>query len=192
MRREKLIISNRDIDVNLGMLVYGSPELYIGDYVEHYKQGVNNFTVYEISIDGNIATESFCSSLKEEYKYCKAGEILNYILCKESLSTLDAVNIIKNELGNVLISHAGLKDSSAHTCQFISIICKERLKLPLKFKLKVGEGTIILCFTKYGNVRIRRGYLKGNKFIIKLRLRKYEENIVNNLLENLKKSLVPN
>ncbi len=91
------------------------------------------------------------------------GPYSYYLLRKENMNTLDAIEIIAKKLGinRKYVGFAGMKDKKAITEQFISFhnIGKERVdKLDIK--------GVFLSYVGCGKERITLGMLKGNHFDI--------------------------
>jgi len=113
-------------------------------------------------------------------KFDNNGEYCYFLLKKNSLTTLDAIRIISNELKIPIknINCAGNKDKNAVTEQYISI--KEKTKtLEKDFSLK----NIELKFLGRGKERIYIGKLLKNEFEITIR------NLINADIAKLKNNI---
>ncbi len=156
-----IVKCDRDLDVKVGLLVYARPEIYIGNYFKHSK-GPNSFYVYEVSIDARIADPN---ALKPASIICREGEIVEFLLCKEHISTIDAVNYASKEL-KLKLTYAGLKDSEAYTCQFVRALCTNEVKLNSHYSL-LNNRIRLYTISKAGEL-LSRGSLLGNYFKILL------------------------
>ena len=134
-----------------------------------YRQKLSDFVVEEIA----------------NHKVLKTGKYKLYILEKEGRETFGLLDLISNTNQIPLneIGIAGLKDTYAHTKQYITI--------PSKFKLKDMQN-VKFKFLGFLNSPIRLGDLSGNKFIITVReIGSYE---IEHLLKNVKSVIygIPN
>jgi len=193
MKRSDVLLSKNVLDVKLGLLIYSAPEVYVGEYVRDFTPNPSNFQVREVGLNGLPANTSLCIS-SSEYIQCKKGEVLLYVLCKEYLSTLEAIDIVRKLLNVRHVSYAGLKDTSASTCQYITIKCSNAKELPAKVSKHINERKkLILCFISKSETVLRRGYLNGNEFAINLQVRDgYEDEVIYVLRNNLSKALFLN
>lgn len=156
-----IIKSDRDLDIKVGLLVYARPEIYVGKYFKHSKSP-KSFYVYEVSIDARIADPD---TLKPASIICRNGEVVEFLLCKEGISTIDAANYASKEL-KLKLTYAGLKDSEAHTCQFVRALCTSEVRLNPHYSLL--DDKVRLYTIGRASELLFRGSLFGNYFKILL------------------------
>ncbi len=193
MRKVDILLSRNELDVELGLLIYSTPSVYVGNYVHDFIPYPLNFQVREIGFNNLPANTTLCN-LESNHIECKKGEVLLYILCKEHLSTLEAINIAKKILGVHHIGYAGLKDTSASTCQYVTIKCRENREIPTKVSKHISEKKgLILCFVSKSPSILKRGHLLGNEFTIRLRVKNgYEDLVATTLRSKLSRTLFLN
>ena len=147
------------LDRSLGIYYYLYDDLYLGDVVTHIKSPVT-FKVYEVSLDGSIASLEDCI-----YDYPgPKGKYVHLIMCKEGLDTIQAIHVVRRVV-NAHVYYAGLKDADSYSCQYLSV------KFNRIRSRYYDLGRIKLCITGYGDYVIKRGYLLGNIFYVGLDLR---------------------
>jgi len=156
-----IIRCERDLDVKVGLLVYARSEVYLDNYFKHIK-GPSTFHVYEVSIDARIADPD---ALKSTDVVCKNGEVIEFLLCKERVSTIDAVNYASKKL-KLKLTYAGLKDSEAFTCQFVRALCTGEVRLSSRYSLL--DGRVRLYTVGKTSEILHRGSLLGNYFRVLL------------------------
>ncbi len=191
-----------DLDRKVGMLVYARPDVYVGNYLE-FRQSSMTFIVKEVGINGLVADISLCLN-SSDLRHKLEDLLLKHkysllIMCKDNLSTFDAVSVVSKALGSAKAGFAGLKDTNAYTCQFITV---ESTYLPRLARLVRGVvaefrylgGRVWVCATELGlNTNLRRGDLLGNSFTIKLLLKPGKSfDDVKEVLNNLRNALLPN
>lgn len=152
-------LATRELDVSIGMLVYAAPEAYVPG-VTHRKSH-DTFSVTEVYLTGEDAASTSCV---DEVPTCSGKRTPIYVLCKSGIPTQEAVTAIRASLPFVRsVGYAGLKDTDARACQFISVRCVGEARLPPRLE---GRG-FSACFTgRYG--WLRRGDLLGNRFSVLL------------------------
>ena len=188
-----IVKSVRDLDIKIGLLVYARPEVYVGKYFRHYKSQ-NSFHVYEVSLDARIADPKI---LKHVNVTCRSGEAVEFVLCKEGLSTIDAVSYAEKAL-KLKLTYAGLKDAEARTCQFVRALCIDERELDSQYILLRNKNRIELYTVGKTGEPLARGSLLGNFFIILLNFvgstREYDEALraLGNVAEILPKLSLPN
>lgn len=148
-------LATRELDVRVGMLVYAAPEAYVSGVT--HRKGPDTFSVTEVYLTGEDADPASCV---EEAPTCSSRRTPIYVLCKSGIPTPEAVEAIRASLPFVRsVGYAGLKDADARACQFISVRCVGKARLPPGLE---GRG-FSACFTgRYG--WLRRGDLLGNRF----------------------------
>lgn len=102
------------------------------------------------------------------YEPCGAGDHVYFRVEKRGMSTHDAARRLAQALGKRPndAGIAGLKDVQAVTRQWISF---EHIKDEQATAVDLGPQARVLEFRRHGN-KLRMGHLKGNRFIIRLRL----------------------
>lgn len=148
------MINAPPLDKSLGIYYYLYDDLYLGGIVTHVKSPAT-FKVYEVSLDGSIASLEGCI-----YDYLSPkGKYVYLIMCKEGLDTIQAIHLVRR-IFNTSIYYAGLKDADSYSCQHLSI------KADHVRNKYYDLGRIKLCVSGYGDYAVRRGYLLGNIFYI--------------------------
>jgi len=145
------------LDKFVGMTVYGRPEVYIDSGIT-FKFTPTSFKVFEVGDDGSVALP--LSNAEGEY-ICKHRESVRYVLCKVSVSTKDAVDALMRVIG-VKAGYAGLKDTNAFACQYVTVKCRPGLHLRKKYVLL--DGAARFYFKDVRQFMIKRGDLEGNVF----------------------------
>ncbi len=191
-----------ELDRKVGMLVYARPDIYVGDYLD-FRQSSMTFIVKEVGIDGLVADISLCLN-SSDLRHKLEDLLLKYrysllIMCKDNLSTFDAVSVVSQALGSAKVGFAGLKDTNAYTCQFITVESTYLPRLARLIRGAVAEfrylgGRVWVCATELGlNTNLRRGDLLGNSFTIKLLLKPSKSfDDIKEVLNNLRNALLPN
>jgi len=188
-----IIKSVNELDIKVGLLVYARPEVYIGKYFRHIKSR-KSFLVYEVSLDARVADPDVLRPLNVS---CGKGEIVEFVLCKEGISTIDAVRYATRALGLVL-TYSGLKDAEARTCQFVRAVCTDDRELNSQYTLLRNKGKVELYTTGKAGELLFRGSLLGNYFVVLLNFTEgnydYDEALraLSNVVEALPKLLLPN
>ncbi len=102
------------------------------------------------------------------YDPCGSGEHIYLMVQKAGLSTLQMVSIIARHfrVRESAVGFAGLKDKHAITRQQISVHVPG--KKPEDFPSLQHQKLVILGATLHNN-KLRRGHLRGNRFVIKIR-----------------------
>ena len=102
------------------------------------------------------------------YEPCGEGEHLYLLIQKQDRTTLDVASDLARhfDVKRSAVGYAGLKDARAVTRQMFSVY------LPGKDENSYGElhlqGAEVLWTDRHTN-KLRRGHLKGNRFVIRLR-----------------------
>jgi len=156
-----IIRSFRDIDVKVGLLVYARPEIYLGTYFSHVKIP-ENFRVFEVSIDTRVADPR---NLKPIDVVCRDGEVIEFVLCKVGVSTIDAIRLASKKVG-LKLTYAGLKDSEAYSCQFVRAICHDEVLIHAIYNV-VHDKVVLYTIGKATGL-LSRGHLLGNHFEVAL------------------------
>ena len=152
--------SNNWLDNYLGMLVYAREDIYLNNNLK-FVVDPSIFHVFEIGIDGEIAKPG--KTVNSTSVTCNGSEILKFVLCKIGVSTKLAVDLVEKALKSK-VGYAGLKDSNAFTCQYISIKCKEGKRFRTEYELL--NGAIRLYYYGKDILPLKRGDLEGNFFEI--------------------------
>ncbi|PUA32356.1 MAG: hypothetical protein B7O98_06770 [Zestosphaera tikiterensis] len=158
-----VLLSSEPLDLSVGMYVYARPEFYLGPTVKFVKN-VMGFKVFEIGLEGDIARPKTDEVVGNNVK-CWKGSFLRYVLCKENIPTLDAVELVRKVL-NSRVSYAGLKDAEGYTCQYITVKCVEGRSYSRYYELL--KGKIKMWFSGVVYEPLRRGCLSGNYFEVSL------------------------
>ncbi len=145
------------LDIEVGMKVYGRPDAYLGESVK-VELSPTNFMVFEVGREGEVA-----SPLDQETSeiVCKGREYLEYVMCKIEMPTIDAVRGVEKAL-TVKVNFAGLKDTNAFTCQFITMRCSPGRRFRTFYMLH--DGRVRLYYRSRTVTPLRRGDLEGNLF----------------------------
>ncbi len=127
------------------------------------------FLTHEIAaVPGAIKRryEDFCVEEIPAYEACGAGDHCYFVIEKQGLATMRAVNDIARELGVLSrdIGLAGLKDARAVTRQMLSL---EHVD-PARIRALELPRIKVLSVSRHGN-KLKIGHLRGNRFRIKLR-----------------------
>lgn len=115
-----------------------------------------------------VRPEDFLVEEIPSYEPCGSGEHLYLWIQKINMSTMHVVRILADhfEVRRDAVGFAGLKDRMAVTTQLFSI------HLPGKSENDFGvfghPGITILWIDRHAN-KLRRGHLKGNRFVIRIR-----------------------
>lgn len=163
------MIEASTLDKSLGMNYYVCDKLNLSNLLE-FKKSPKTFEVFEISLDGVKATPELCVTNELSREVVEGYAC--YVMCKEGVDAFYGIQLLKNFFG-VSIGYAGLKDSDSHSCQFISLSLKHLRKVGLKSQYSLGP--LKLCFYKFLDYPIRRGYLLGNFFKIFLSFKDFRE-----------------
>ena len=151
-------VSRNWLDNYVGMLVYGRVEAYVNRGLR-YSPSPTNFHVYEIGIDGEVAKPGVTKAGRT-YK-CRGSEFVRFVMCKIGTPTKRAIDEVERTLGS-RVSYAGLKDTNAFTCQFITVKCREGRTY--KSEYAILDGSVRLYFYGTEVLPLRRGDLEGNFF----------------------------
>lgn len=149
-----------ELDQILEMRYYGLDSEGIGGRI---RDRLEDFIVHEISIDGIKATSS-CDEIPEG-----AGEYTWVVLEKRGIDSVSAVQKIRKFTGvrRNQIGIAGLKDTSAVTYQFVSIMGVVSEELLESFNTL--NSRIKLYCPVSRPFALRPGLLFGNEFIVHVR-----------------------
>ncbi|OYT50668.1 MAG: hypothetical protein B6U73_03460 [Desulfurococcales archaeon ex4484_204] len=158
--------SKNPIDKALGLLLYARPDLFAGPGLTHVKSPLT-FKVYEVSSDGFIANIQNVAREEGHEYVCSDREVLEFILCKEGLSTYEAVRVLRRSLGVAKIGFSGVKDSEANSCQFITMVCSTGVSIRKYAVFPVGK--LRIAFLRLRERPLRRGQHLGNLFKVLIR-----------------------
>ncbi|QOJ79694.1 tRNA pseudouridine(13) synthase TruD [Infirmifilum lucidum] len=149
-----------ELDKILEMRYYGLSGDGIGGYI---RRMFEDFIVYEISIDGTLATPN-CREIPQG-----AGEYTWVVVEKRGVDSVTAVRKIRKFLGlqGTDIDIAGLKDTTAVTFQFASIKGEVPAEAIEKFN-SLNTRVKIHCPVRRP-FHLRPGLLFGNRFTIRVR-----------------------
>lgn len=102
------------------------------------------------------------------YEPCGEGEHLYLFVEKRGLSTSEMIRVVARHfrVGASQIGYAGLKDKAAITRQLISIRDPRRR---LDSATALEHPRISILWSERHTNRLRRGHLKGNRFVIRIR-----------------------
>lgn len=159
-----LTFSKHWLDKAVGIILYSRPELRLSEGVKFIKSG-DFFKVYEIDVNGVQATPPTTPPFSSNHITCRGNEVLKYILCKEGVSTPDAVREASAHIGTE-ISYAGIKDSEGFTCQFITVRCNPGVRREACYELLGGKVKLFLHSRV--DTMLKRGDLSGNRFEVVL------------------------
>jgi len=179
-------VSKSELDKFVGMTVYGRPEIYI-DSGATFEFTPATFKVFEVGDDGSIAMP--LNAVESEY-VCTRREAVRYVLCKVGISTKDAVDALAKAVG-VRVGYAGLKDTNAFACQYVTVKCKPGLRLKRKYVLL--DGAARFYFKDIRPFMIKRGDLEGNLFeVIVNNVDKIEGETLREVLQVMSTAGIPN
>ncbi len=102
------------------------------------------------------------------YEPCGSGEHLYLLVEKRDVSTLHMTRILADHFGvkPMAVGVAGLKDKRAVTRQLVSVHIPGRS--PADFA-SVQHDSLTIHWTDLHTNKLRRGHLKGNRFIVRVR-----------------------
>lgn len=102
------------------------------------------------------------------YEPCGSGEHLYMLIEKRDMATLHMMRIVADHFGvkPMAVGVAGLKDKRAVTRQLVSVHIPGRK--PADFPALQHESLTVHWTDLHAN-KLRRGHLKGNRFIIRIR-----------------------
>ena len=102
------------------------------------------------------------------YEPCGEGEHIYLLVEKRGLSTMQLVRVVAEHFGvrSDAVGFAGLKDKQAITRQMLSVHVPG--KRPEDFPMLRHDRAGVLWVDLHTN-KLRRGHLKGNRFVIRLR-----------------------
>uniref|UniRef100_A0A7C3WKI2 Probable tRNA pseudouridine synthase D n=1 Tax=Thermofilum pendens TaxID=2269 RepID=A0A7C3WKI2_THEPE len=151
--------SNVELDLLLGMEYYGLDLDGCGGVI---RKNLEDFLVFEISIDGSVASPS----CPEEHG---AGEYTWLVLEKRKVDTVTALRMIERHFGlpRSSIGVAGLKDTAAITYQFISI--KNNVSSVQLEEFNARHKRVKLHCPVRRPFHLRPGMLLGNRFVVTVR-----------------------
>ncbi len=173
------VLTTSRIDRIIGMLIYGRPDIYV-DCVK-LRISPSTFKVFEVGVDGVAAAPRPGAGSDEVYS-CRDTEFLRYILCKEGVTTREAVESIRKLLG-LSIGYAGLKDANAFTCQYITVKCRPGRRL--RKVLSLLQGAVTIYFKDIIAEPIDRGCLLANKFDVVITITERSSECIEKLLKAL-------
>lgn len=169
------VIEASTLDKSLGMNYYVCDKLNLSNLLE-FRKSPETFKVFEISLDGVKAAPELCTT--DELGREVEGHAC-YVMCKEGIDAFYSIQLLRNFFG-VDVGYAGLKDSDSHSCQFISLSLKHLRRTGLKSQYSLGP--LKLCFYKFLDHPVRRGYLLGNFFKVFLSFKDFQEVSLEELL----------
>uniref|UniRef100_A0A7C1T1Z9 Probable tRNA pseudouridine synthase D n=1 Tax=Thermofilum pendens TaxID=2269 RepID=A0A7C1T1Z9_THEPE len=148
-----------ELDLKLGMEYYGLDLEGCGGVI---RRNLEDFIVYEISIDGFVASPN-CPEERG------AGEYVWLVLEKRKLDTVTALKLVERHFGlhRSSLGVAGLKDTAAITYQHISLkheVSEEQLE---EFNAKHKRVKLYCPIRR--PFHLRPGMLLGNRFIVVVR-----------------------
>ncbi len=152
--------SSVELDRILEMRYYGLSGDGIGGYI---RRELEDFVVYEVSIDGTFATPD-CREVPQG-----AGEYTWVVVEKRGIDSVTAVRKIQRFLGlrKTDVEIAGLKDTAAVTFQFASI--KGEVPAEAIEKFNSSNTRVKIHCPVRRPFHLRPGLLFGNHFIIRVR-----------------------
>lgn len=115
-----------------------------------------------------VHPEDFLVEEIPAYEPCGSGEHLYMLIEKRDLATLHMTRIVADHFGvkPMAVGIAGLKDKRAITRQLVSVHIPGRK--PADFPTLSHEALTVHWTDLHAN-KLRRGHLKGNRFIIRIR-----------------------
>ncbi len=179
--------SKSALDKAVGMTVYARPEAYVSGL--KLRVSPSTFKVIEVGADGSLAIpERWAGACKDEYK-CVRREAVRYVMCKVGVPTHRAVKALERVL-KLRVGYAGLKDSNAFTCQFITVKCRPEATLKCSYVLL--DGAVRVSYAGVVGEMIKRGELEGNLFMVNINCKDAEVKGIRRCLDVLRRKPFPN